>query len=85
MTTAPSTYAIASTGASATGYVDGTSFTPAYGMQNVSGTTFAIGGSPAQFGIWLNGDIATLILYPEALTAGQVATLQSSDRAYYGF
>jgi hypothetical protein len=84
-TTAPSTYAIASTGASATGTVDGTSFTPSYGVQNVSGSTFVIGGSPAQFGIWLNGDIATLLLYPEALTAMQVATLQSSDRAYYGF
>jgi hypothetical protein len=84
-TTAPSTYAISCTGTSAIGYVNGASFTGSYGAQNVSGSTFVIGGSPEQFGIWLNGDVAGLLLYPEALTGTQVATLQTADRAYYGF
>jgi hypothetical protein len=54
-------------------------------FSDITGTAFNFGGSPTQLGIWLNGDLGEVGLYPSNLAPADVSKLEANERAYYGF
>jgi hypothetical protein len=82
---APAAVTFYSSGSQVGGYINGANWAQPFDQSDITGTAFAIGGSPLQHGIWLSGGLGEVVLYSAALSAAEAHALAVNESEYFGF
>jgi TolB-like protein len=82
---APAVFAASYDGTEFWADVNGVDFDGGFTSQDIYQTNVWVGGSPYEVGVWLNGTIGDIYLFPEPVADAKLTALEHNDRSYYGF